>query len=459
MTLHIEKQFTQPQMDMFQMRQLRVPNALFVGGYGCGKSEILVDNVIRDVLLFRGCKVAVYAPTVDLLTLNVLPRIEIGLLSLGLKFKLNKQQKIIYLQGDRQIIFRSMNDPSKIVAYECYASHIDELDLMVTVAKADDAWSRMLGRNRQVWRLPNGQAHPDHFNMMSGYTTPEGYKFCYERWVKKPGQGYKYVTAPTRSNWTLDQAFIDNLLDSYTPEQCEAYLEGRFTNIFSGTVYSYFDRKRHNTDRVLLPKEPIMCGCDFNYGGSCGSIYVPKVEAIKKDKRVITTAAELEELKIRKNNDTGGHVIGLDLVEEFSVQDTEQMIEKLLTDYAGRPITMFPDASGSANATNASISDIAMLKQAGLDVNAKRKNPRIVDRINSVQRMLYKDLFGINVENCPATTSAMEEQAYNSITNLPDKFPGAATIDDRNDAMGYCPANLYPIRKAGSSFTKKTEGF
>ena len=442
-----------------------MPNALFVGGYGCGKSEILVENVLRDVMLFRGCKVAVYAPTIDLLTLNVLPRIELELLKRGLKFKLNKQQKIITMVGGRQIIFRSLNDPSKIVAYECYASHIDELDLLPTIAKAEDAWSRMLGRNRQVWRLPSGETHPDHFNMMCGYTTPEGFKFCYERWVKSPGKGYKYVTAPTSSNWTLDQAFIDNLLDSYTPEQCAAYLEGRFTNIFSGTVYSYFDREKHNVDRVLQPKEPILAGCDFNYGGSCVSIYVPKLEVVPvvREKKIIRTDADLKALQESRNTASRmgvtGRVIGLDLVEEFVAQDTEQMIDVLLKDYAGRPITMYPDASGGANTTNATESDIAMLSKSGFEIEAKRKNPRINDRINSVQRMLYKNMFGINVDQCPETTAAMEEQAYNTTTNLPDKFPGAATVDDRNDAMGYPCAYIYPIREAGNAHTKKTEGF
>ncbi len=406
---------------------------------------------------------AVYAPTVDLITLNVLPRIEIELLQLGIKFKLNKQQKIISLQGGRQIIFRSMNDPSKIVAYECYASHIDELDLMPTIAKAEDAWSRMLGRNRQVWRLPNGKTHLDHFNMMSGYTTPEGFKYCYERWIKNPGKGYAYVTAPTSSNWTLDQAFIDNLRDSYTPEQCEAYLEGKFTNIFSGTVYSYFDRDKHNTTREIQPKEALLISCDFNYGGSCGSVYVPKFEQVKLKSTVITTDAEFEALLRSKKNaanvNSAGSMIGVDLIEEFAVQDTEQMVEHILTNYAGHPVTMYPDASGRANTTNASMSDIAMLKQAGLEVQAKKKNPRVVDRINAVQRLLYKGLFGINVNNCPETTASMEEHAYNQVTNLPDKFPGAATVDDRNDAMGYAPAYLYPIKKSGRAFNTKTAGF
>lgn len=407
MDIGVELTYQQNEMRLMAERKVFAP--LFVAGYGSGKSYILVYNVVRDVLLFPGCKVGVYAPTHDLLSLNLIPAIENYLDSRGIKHQHNKSDHIISLPGERKIIFRSMDNPARIVAYEVYRSHVDEADLMNTARKGEEAWNRIIARNRQK--------NPDtakHFNMVSAYSTPESYKFTYNRWKKNPGEGYQYIIAPTRSNWTLDDSFVTNLENTYTPQQCKAYLEGIWTNIFTGSVYSYFDRDKHHTDRELTGHEPVHCSVDFNYGGSCLSAYV------LDDKE-------------------------LSMVDEFAAHDTADMVNVINERYAGRQIYVYPDATGNKGATNASVSDIAMLSQAGYQIRANSTNPRIVDRINAVQRMFYNNLLKINTNKCPKSTEAIEEHAFNEASGLPDKFAGPATIDDRNDAMGYCPAYLFPI--------------
>lgn len=414
MIINIE--LTEPQYDMFKMLGIKIPFPLFVGGYGCGKSQILVINAIRDVMEFRGCKVACYAPTLDLLSLNLIPRIEEKLDELGIGYYLEKKRNILHIAGNRQIYFRSMDNPSRIVAYEVYRSHVDEADLMVSLKKSNEAWSRIIARNRQIRTNRKGKVHKKHFNQVSAYSTPEGFNFTYIRWSKKPGEGYKYINAPTSSNFYLDKDFIKNLEDSYTPEQCKAYLLGLWTNIFSGTVYSYFDKRKHHSNRIIKPKEPLYFGADFNFGGCCNLVYVP-------------------------------HKDGLIAVDELISHDTPQMIEKIKDDYSGHPIFIFPDASGKSESSNASMSDIAMLKNSGFQIKANNSNPRIKDRINSVQNLLYTGRFGINTEKCPVTTEAMQTHSYSETTGLPEKFSGPGTIDDRNDAMGYPPAFLHPIKR------------
>lgn len=430
MQLPIE--FTWPQGEMFQMMDQRVTFPLFVGGYGCGKSEILVANAIRDIMEFQGCKIGIYAPTLDLLSLNLIPRLEERLTELGIVHHLQKQKNILSVQGNRKFYFRSMDNPSRIVAYEVYRSHVDEADLMVTAIKGEEAWNRIIARNRQkrLKKFKKLKTHREHFNMVSAYTTPESFKFTYKRWKKQPGEGYRYVRAPTRSNWTLDETFVQNLQDTYTPEQCKAYLEGIWTNIFTGTVYSYFDRDKHHTDKVITKDHKTLhISCDFNYGGSCGAVYEKTPN-------------------------------GLYMLSEFVTHDTEQMVQEIEDKYQIRikatklehkdllrVIEMFPDATGAKGSTNASVSDIAMLRDAGFHINAKGTNPRITDRINAVQKLLYNGEFKINTNECPRITEAMEEHAFSQITGLPEKVAGPATIDDWNDAMGYCPAFLYPIKK------------
>jgi hypothetical protein len=423
--MDISVEMSHQQNEMYQMAGNKIFAPLFVAGYGSGKSFVLVHNVVRDVLLFNGCKIGVYAPTHDLLSLNLVPAIEELLDARGIKHTHNKSKHIMHLAGDRQIIFRSMDNPSRIVAYEVYRSHVDEADLMTTAKKGDEAWNRIIARNRQKHMAAPNKKHPDHFNMVSAYSTPESYKFTYQRWKKNPGEGYKYVVAPTRSNWNLDASFIDNLNDTYTPQQQKAYLEGIWTNISTGSVYSYYDRDKHDTKRIIKPGDMLHIGQDFNYGGSCGAVYV-------------------------NENDS------LYMVDEFAAQDTEQIVETARDRYDGHHCIFYPDATGNKNSTNASASDITMLKTGGFRVRAKSINPRITDRINAVQRLLYNNRFFINKGKCPKSAEAMEEHAFSETTGLPEKFTTPASVDDRNDGAGYCPAFLYPIKKNKLSQTQFT---
>ena len=450
------------QNEMRQMSDNRIFAPLFVAGYGAGKSFILVDNAIRDILLFRGCKIGVYAPTLDLLDLNLVPAIEEQLDKRGIKHSLNKTKHIMTLPGDRKFYFRSMDNPSRIVAYEVYRSHVDEADLMNTIKKGEESWNRIIARTRQKWMKKNGKLHKKHFNMVSAYSTPESFKFTYKRWKKNPGVGYKYVVAPTRSNWNLSPSFIQNLQDTYTPAQCKAYLEGIWTNIFTGTVYSYYDREQHRTKRVIRKGDILHIGQDFNYGGCCGSVYVPftladKImrfpdlkkqlkEQLKREHNVRKTA-DVDNLFAREMRKARVKQIGLQMVAEHATHDTEQLIQLVQGEYKKHRVIFFPDASAKSSSTNASVSDLAMIRQAGYEIKAKGSNPRIEDRINSVQRLLYNNRYFINDTTCPKCAESMEEHAFSETTGLPEKFKGPATIDDRMDGAGYCPAYLHPIKK------------
>lgn len=414
MDIQVEMSYQQNEMRMMAENKVFAP--LFVAGYGSGKSYILVQNAVRDLLLFPGCKIGVYAPTHDLLSLNLVPAIEQYLDERGIKHSYNKSKHILSVAGDRKIYFRSMDNPARIVAYEVYRSHVDEADLMATAKKGEEAWNRIIARNRQKWMVGIDKIHPDNFNMVSAYSTPESYKFTYQRWKKAPGEGYKHVVAPTRSNETLDPSYIANLSDTYTPQQQKAYLEGIWTNITTGSVYSYYDRDKHDTARIVKSGDTLHIGQDFNYGGSCGAVYV------KEDGTLFQ-------------------------VDEFAMQDTEQVTEFVQDKYGKHHVYFYPDATGDKNNSNASKSDISILKQAGFSVKANKTNPRIVDRINAVQRLFYNNRLFINKTACPKSADAFEEHAFSEITGLPEKFAQPASIDDRNDAAGYCPAYLFPIKK------------
>jgi len=241
----------------------------FVAGFGSGKSEIMHYIAVMIIVKFPWANVALYAPTYDLIKLNNQPRIAELLDHFGLEWTFNKQDFIFYIKGHGKIICRSMDNPSRIIAYEVFASLVDELDTMPQT-RAEEAWHKIISRNRQqpplgsiipkdslvqfieteeFAQLPADTMHTGLFdipNKVGVFTTPEGFKFTYKKWEKEENEGYFLVRAATESNPHLTKAYIANLRASYPPQLIEAYLNGEFVNLTGGACYHCFDRRIHH---------------------------------------------------------------------------------------------------------------------------------------------------------------------------------------------------------------------
>src|SRR6185369_1656854 len=108
--------------------------------------------------------------------------------------------------GAGRILFRNMEQPQRIIGYEVAHSLVDEIDVMAT-DKARDAWNKIIARNRQKCGMPN---------TVGIATTPEGFKFAYERWKKDTVDGYELIQADTEENaHNLPDGYIDGLRASY----------------------------------------------------------------------------------------------------------------------------------------------------------------------------------------------------------------------------------------------------
>lgn len=253
----------------------------FVAGFGSGKSEIMHYIAVTTITKFKWCNVAVYAPTYDLLKLNNIPRLGQLLDAYGLKWTFNKQDFIFTIEGHGSIICRSMDNPARIIAYEVFASFIDELDTMPK-KRAEDAWNKIIARNRQQptlgtiipkgtkvlmgeeddveeIELPYAVRYTETFDLVNKcgvFTTPEGFAFTYQKWQKEDNEGYQLVRAATETNPHLTKAYVANLRASYPPQLIEAYLNGEFVNLTGGAVYHCFDRKIHHCDFDDMLVEP-----------------------------------------------------------------------------------------------------------------------------------------------------------------------------------------------------------
>jgi hypothetical protein len=101
-------------------------------------------------------------------------------------------------------------------------------------------------------------------------------------------------------------------------------------------------------------------------------------------------------------------------VEQLTAMyDTPEMVRLIQEKWQskGHKIYMYPDASGSSRKTvNASISDIALLEQAGFIVRAKKTNPAVKDRVLAMNAALEAGRIKINDSACPDVANCLEQQ-------------------------------------------------
>lgn len=382
----------------------------FVAGFGAGKSEIMACSALGDAAHSATALIGMYAPTYDLVRLITGPRICEKLSEQGIPHKWNKSENIVYTSWPRfgDFLMRTMDNPERIVGYETYRAHVDEIDTLKT-EKADLAWNKIIARNRQ---RPEGIDRP--FNRVSAYTTPEGFKFVYNRWMKEPTAGYEVFQAATYSNPYLPADYVDNLRATYPTELIDAYIEGQFVNLTSGTVYRSYNREANRSAHTLQAGEPIKIGMDFNVGNMAACAFVLR----ENDWHCV------DELK-------GGI-------------DTPSMIATLKSRYEGHTVTIYPDASGkNSSSKGASLSDIGLLRNAGYTIRAKPSNPRVKDRILSVNMGFQKKNVWVNPDTCPETARCLEQQPYDK-NGEPDKKTG---LDHQNDAFGYTISYELPVIK------------
>jgi hypothetical protein len=435
-----------PQYEFYSMeKQFRA----FVGGYRSGKTYLGCVRLCILALSYPGIKLGYFAPTYpqirDIFYSTIEEVAELFGMKVSVKVSTNEVTLTYYGDVHAVVKCRSMEHPSRIVGFDINHALIDEIDTMKK-EKADQAWKKIIARLSSAGfdeqRLYDEEISADliiealETNTVDFTTTPEGFGWVYDLFVKQLRgdedlqRYYGIVHASTRQNAkNLAKGYIESLYATYPPNLVDAYIDGKFTNLTSGTIYTCYDRKLNNTKRTIKKGEHLHIGMDFNVG---------KMSAIVHVKDDNTTSAV-------------GELMGL--------LDTPAMIEAIQDKYPGHRITIYPDASGKSRKTvDASETDISQLK-AVFKVKNKSKNPFVKDRIASVQAMLCNAngdrRYFINENECPETCDSLEQQVYDK-QGKPDK---SHDNDHPNDALGYYIHNNYPIIRKGITSNLDVTGF
>jgi hypothetical protein len=375
-----------------------------VAGYGAGKSQAGVVRILLRALQYPRMNFAFVEPTFDLVRLIAWPRFEEVLTAWGVPYQLNKSESIMTLANDARIVFRSADNPSRLVGFEVADALIDEADVLKP-KDAQDVWVKMIGRARQ-------KKYDGKPNTVAAVSTPEGFGWLYETFEKVKRPGYELIRAPTSSNPYLPPEYLETLKATYPSNLLAAYTEGHFVNLTAGSVYPEFDRALNASSETIKPGEALHIGMDFNVAHMACSIHVLR--------------------------DGKPHAVD-ELTEVF---DTPAMVSLIKSRFPEHPIFVYPDASGkNRKSQNASESDLTLLRQARFMVCVNPSNPAVKDRVLSVNQALASRAYRVNPDKCPALVEALEKQAYDK-NGEPDKTSG---LDHIIDAAGYFISYKFPI--------------
>lgn len=374
-----------------------------VAGFGAGKSKAGTIKTVAKKMEYPGINVAYYLPTYSLIKDIAVPNFREFLAQMEIPFTYHETDKEFNTQFGK-IILRSMDKADSIIGYEVGYSLIDEADVLPK-KKMRDVFVKIVARNRKP--LPDGKV-----NSIDLVSTPEGFEFMYDFFVKNKKSNRNLIKAKTKDNPFLPETYIETLLDIYTEEELAAYLDGEFVNLKTGTVYHTFNRNNNHSNRVIKPSEVLHVGMDFNITKMSAVIHVT-------DGKIVTAVEEV----------TGAY-------------DTADMISILKERYPKHKIVVYPDASGNARNT-AGDSDIKLLRKAKFTIRVNGSNPSVRDRITTVNAGFLNSkgetTYYVNTNNCPEYTESLEKLPYKN--GAPDKESG---FDHVTDGGGYA---FYKIRK------------
>jgi len=149
----------------------------YVAGFGSGKTWAGSAGLCQKAWTSPKIRAGYFAPTIPLIRDIFYPTIDQVAYDWGLRAEVHETNKEVDLYDGRRyrttVICRSMEKPGSIVGFGIGHALVDEIDTL-PVRKARDNWRKIIARMRQ----PGGTGE------VNVTTTPEGFMFTWQTWVK-----------------------------------------------------------------------------------------------------------------------------------------------------------------------------------------------------------------------------------------------------------------------------------
>jgi len=255
--------------------------------------------------------------------------------------------------------------------------------------------------------------------------------------------GALFISSPTGKNWFYDlwlmahhqpgwEAFQFTTLEGGNVEAEELEMAradmdertfrqeflAKFEN-YEGVIYYNFDVDRNIKvdNRKLTKKEVIHIGIDFN------------------NSPITACIARMEKTHVH-------------IIDEISIlgSNTWELCEEIRNRYPDNPIVAYPDATGSAKKTSSNTSDHNIIRQFGFTLRSRSINPKVKDRIASVNALLKAANGDVRLTvdpKCKHVLQGLAKHSYKLNSQIPDK---SNNLDHMMDCLGYVIHYNFPIK-------------
>ena len=334
----------------------------------------------------------------------------------GIKYDYNVQKhrfKTIF--GTIKIY--QLQTPHRLIGANLNWVGIDEFDLE-SWKNCEIAYKKAIGRLR-------GSDDTELFIV----STPEGFHYLHHIAVEKANKYTHLVRGKTTDNPFLPKGYVDLLETNYTKEMLRSYRDGEFVNISALSTYYAFKNtgEKSNVQKCEYDRSlPVLCAIDWNVDPMCICLIQEKRNGQVQVFDEITLS----------------HQGQGDLISARACATIKDL-------YPNSQYIAYPDASGFQRRTSAAYSDIDILRQHGFKVKVRKSNPPVVNRVNSMNRLLSNDM----LEGKQLIIDPKCKTLINDLLKVCNK-PNTRDIDKSNkllshasDALGYYTSYEHPIIK------------
>lgn len=394
-----------------------------VTGYGGGKTFVGAKRAIAVALHNAPAPFFAVSPTYKLARRTTIPTLK-QLLSGKEALLPNFKWRFLKQESEFQISYRGRNaliwigsgeDPDSLRGPNIGAAWIDE-----PFIQASEVLDQILARVRD----PN--ARQKEINLTG---TPEqlnwGYDIC--EGDRAGDFDLALIQASTRDNKVtdFDSSYSNRLESAYTEKAAQAYIEGRFVNLQTGTVYYGFDDE--NIQKIDDPGHELFVGMDFNVDPMAACVFWRNGDRVH-------IADEIE----LPNADT--EYMCQYLKDQYQFEDGKCRVQMI-----------YPDASGRSRSTKSpgGKSDFNFIEESGFYWSAKPANPAIRDRENAVNGM-FKAKDGVRrltvSPKCKKLIGYLRKYTHEGKNKQKQ-------MSHLIDALGYPIAYEFPVTRRASGFS------
>lgn len=361
----------------------------------CYRARIPNKDIMYVTTSYRAAKMIMWKPLKNKLT------------DLRWVFKINETELTIVLKNGSTISLKGSDDPNKLRGISLDYVVIDE----AADCQLEELWGEVLRpalADRKGGALfigtPKGLANP-FFDLYTFAGEPKN----------KDWAAFQYTTADG-GFVTLDEleAAKQDMSDKQYRQEFLATFES-----FSNRVAWAWDRETMIKEPPVLDTKNLIIGMDFNINPCVAAIAVQQGDDIYV----------IDEVKLPNSH-------------------TAEVADEIRARYPHSKITVFPDPSGSRSQTSSGgVSDHLILANKGFVVKAPRKHDPVKDRINAINAR-FSSADGKNhlfvSSKAKYVIESLDKHTFKEGSQQPDKDSG---YDHMFDALSYCVAYLYPIRK------------